>query len=75
MVVFGVLRKVPYDNVPYGRDARELQGKDGNDSDAKVPTDLEGKMLRTCMQKTWMLRIPMTWKARMVWTCMPKTWI
>nr|XP_040251698.1 protein FAM133A-like [Aegilops tauschii subsp. strangulata] len=24
-------------------DARELQGKDGNDSDAKVPTDLEGK--------------------------------
>ncbi|KAE8772455.1 hypothetical protein D1007_55552 [Hordeum vulgare] len=41
--VFGVLRKVPYDKVPYGRDARELQGKDGKDSDVKVPTDLEGK--------------------------------
>ena len=29
LVVFGVLRKAPYDKVPYGRDARELQGKEG----------------------------------------------
>ena len=51
LVVFGVLRKAPYDNVPYGRDARELQGKEGKYAedlhakklDAEDPNDLEGK--------------------------------
>ena len=49
--MFGVLRKAPYDKVPYGRDARELQGKEGKYAedlhakklDAEDPNDLEGK--------------------------------
>ena len=40
LVVFGVLRKAPYDKVPYGRDARELQGKEG-----KYAEDLHAKKL------------------------------
>ena len=43
LVKYDVLRKVPYDKVPYAKDAKDLQGKDGKDLDAKVPKDLEGK--------------------------------
>ena len=43
LVKYGVLHKLPYDKVPYAKDVRELQGKDGKGSDAKVPTVLGGK--------------------------------
>jgi len=41
LVIYDVLRKVPYHKVPYAKDAKDLQGKDDEHCDAKVAKELE----------------------------------
>lgn len=41
LVKYDVLQKIPYDKVPYAKDAKDLQGKDDEDCDAKVAKELE----------------------------------